>query len=219
MTTAIEKFLLVGTQESYNNLETPDENMLYFCSDTGNIYKGSKLYTDAIRKVTVRPTIPAVGKLYFISSTSTIEFYDGTNWNILTNPDQMCVNITKNEDGTYSSDMNYYDIVAALNNGLNVFCLYNEDGYTTKYTFNYLSDLEGAIFDNILVNSTKISLDRFGLFMSGNITRFSSSFTVGDILLNSINSTLKTTNKTIIGAINELKSEIDGLVDIGEVEF
>lgn len=129
MSTAIEKFLLVGTQEAYDNLETPNDNMLYFCSDTKNIYKGSVLYTDAIRKVTVRPTIPAVGKLYHITSTNTVEFHDGTDWNTLIN----------------------------LN--------------------------------------------------------------IEDILLKNINSSLDTDNKTIIGAINELKAEIEGLTDIGEVEF
>lgn len=49
-----DKVLLVGLQSSYDSL-VPDENKLYFCYDTCNIYKGGKLYTDAIRLVEKRP--------------------------------------------------------------------------------------------------------------------------------------------------------------------
>lgn len=79
----IEKVLLIGIQESYNNLvntETIDEEKLYFCTDTRNLYKGYDLYTDAIRYVVKRPSDLkdiAVGKLYYISSKKTIEYYDG----------------------------------------------------------------------------------------------------------------------------------------------
>lgn len=73
---------MIGIQESYNNLvntEMIDEEKLYFCTDTRNLYKGYDLYTDAIRHVIKRPNDLkniAVGKLYYISSEKTIEYYD-----------------------------------------------------------------------------------------------------------------------------------------------
>lgn len=78
----IEKVLLVGIQESYNNLKNYDlleEDKLYFCTDTKNLYKGYDLYTDAIRHVINKPANIkdiAVGKIYYISSTNTLEYYD-----------------------------------------------------------------------------------------------------------------------------------------------
>lgn len=75
-----KKILFIGTQSSYNTLPTYDDEALYFCSDTRNIYKGRALYTDGIRKVTTRPTNPAEGILYFITSTETLEFFDGLSW-------------------------------------------------------------------------------------------------------------------------------------------
>lgn len=78
----IEKVLLVGIQESYNYLkanELLEEDKLYFCTDTKNLYRGKYLYTDAVRRVINRPTDLkdiAVGKIYYICSTNTLEYYD-----------------------------------------------------------------------------------------------------------------------------------------------
>lgn len=79
----IKKFLLVGNQVDYNNMETKNPNILYFCSDTRNIYKGEELYTDGVRAVTARPSTPAVGVFYYITDiegSKKLEFYNGTTW-------------------------------------------------------------------------------------------------------------------------------------------
>lgn len=81
----IEKFLLVGTQAGYDALESKSADKLYFCSDTRNIYKGEELYTDGVRAVSARPTTPATGVFYYITSasgTKTLEFYDGAAWHV-----------------------------------------------------------------------------------------------------------------------------------------
>lgn len=78
-TNVFEKILLVGTAAAFDALETKDANKLYFLYDTKQIYKGSELYTDGIRKVTTRPTTPAKNVLYDING-ETIEYHDGTNW-------------------------------------------------------------------------------------------------------------------------------------------
>lgn len=80
MATTVDKVLLAGLQASYDAITTPDEGKLYFCTDTLNMYKGSSLYTDGIRKVSVVPTTPAVGKIYYVTSTDTLQFYDGSAW-------------------------------------------------------------------------------------------------------------------------------------------
>lgn len=112
-----KKILLIGTQASYNALGTYDEEALYFCSDTRNIYKGSQLYTDGIRRVTTRPQNPATGILYFVTSTETLEFYDGTNWievSIKITPvDSISDESTENE---IPSAKSVYDFVTTLVN-------------------------------------------------------------------------------------------------------
>ena len=79
-----KKILYIGPQSRYDSLETYDDEILYFCSDTRNVYRGSVLYTDGIRKVSSRPSVPATGILYYITSTDTLEFYDGTEWTKIT---------------------------------------------------------------------------------------------------------------------------------------
>ena len=98
MANLIEKFLLVGLQASYNAMETHDANKLYFCSDTKNIYKGDDLYTDGVRKVTVRPTTPAIGVLYIVTSTGTLDMYDGNEWSVVVPKVSKTVSISSTDD-------------------------------------------------------------------------------------------------------------------------
>lgn len=80
MATTINKIMLVGLQAAYDAMAAHDENKLYFCSDTRNIYKGSDLYTDGIRAVTTLPTTPAVGVLYHNTTDDTLQYHNGTAW-------------------------------------------------------------------------------------------------------------------------------------------
>lgn len=110
MATTIEKILLVGTQAAYNAL-TPSEDKLYFCSDTGNMYKGSTLYTDGIRQVSTKPTTPAVGKLYACTDTNTIEFYTGSEW-VVVRP-QISETVSSASAGELVTGKAVYDFVMA----------------------------------------------------------------------------------------------------------
>lgn len=110
MASVFEKILLVGTSAAFSAIETKDANKLYFLSDTKQIYKGSDLYTDAIRKVTVRPTTPAVDILYNIND-ETIEYYDGTNW-VVVRP-KMSSGIDVGSDGELVTAKQVYDFVMA----------------------------------------------------------------------------------------------------------
>lgn len=83
MATTFEKILLAGTQAAYDALATKDANKLYFCTDTLAMYKGDALYTDAVREVTSRPTTPAVGKIYHVTSTGTLDVYVNGAWQVI----------------------------------------------------------------------------------------------------------------------------------------
>lgn len=63
-----------GTKEQYLNIDIYNPLALYFCEDTGEIYKGSICLTDGIRIVPTRADLPecpfaADGVVYFIAET------------------------------------------------------------------------------------------------------------------------------------------------------
>jgi hypothetical protein len=62
------------TKEKWLNRDMYDENALYFCQDTNEIFKGSKVYTDGIRVVPTHTDLPecacaADGVVYYITET------------------------------------------------------------------------------------------------------------------------------------------------------
>lgn len=62
------------TKTKYLNRDTYDENALYFCEDTNEIFKGSAVYTDGIRIVATKADLPececaADGTAYYIRET------------------------------------------------------------------------------------------------------------------------------------------------------
>ena len=62
------------TKIKYLNRDTYDENALYFCQDTNEIFKGSKVYTDGIRVIATKADLPeckcaADGVVYYITET------------------------------------------------------------------------------------------------------------------------------------------------------
>ena len=75
-----QKILLAGTQADYDGLQSYDASKLYFCTDTGKFYKGSVDFTDSMVVVSEKPVAPLAGKIYFITSTNTVEAYVGGQW-------------------------------------------------------------------------------------------------------------------------------------------
>ena len=62
------------TKEKWLNRDTYDEFALYFCIDTGEIFKGSAVYTDGIRIVPTFADLPecpcaADGVIYYVAET------------------------------------------------------------------------------------------------------------------------------------------------------
>lgn len=70
----------------YANIATPDEDALYFISDTYNLYKGSNLYSGGVKLVATLPTTPALGTLYILTTTWVGQVWTGTAWKIITKP-------------------------------------------------------------------------------------------------------------------------------------
>jgi hypothetical protein len=62
------------TKERWLKRDTYDENALYFCQDTNEIFKGSNIYTDGIRVVPTYADLPscptaADGVVYYVTET------------------------------------------------------------------------------------------------------------------------------------------------------
>ena len=72
----VDKFLLVGLKADLP--ENRDENNLYFCSDTKELYKGNDLYTESTRFVDTVPQTRSQGTLYVLP-TGEIKVFNGTD--------------------------------------------------------------------------------------------------------------------------------------------
>lgn len=108
------KILRSGTQANYNALATKDTNVLYFCTDTGKLYKGSVDFTDSIIKAASKPASPIQGKVYVLADTSTVEFYDGTNWAVISYPKATAVNASSDDNHVATAKAVYDAIQAAI---------------------------------------------------------------------------------------------------------
>ena len=75
--------LYYGTQQAYADLATKDPKKLYFCTDTGKIYKGAIDFTNSVVVTATRPESPVAGKIYIITSTETVETYANSAWQVL----------------------------------------------------------------------------------------------------------------------------------------
>lgn len=130
------KFLKVGTKTSYLAIEEKDNNVLYWCSDTREIYKGSTLYTEPCRIVGSRPVTPAVGVLY-IEASGIVEMYDGTKWNTVALPYMTSgtVSTTSTYDQVPTAKVVYDSIIDAIAGS----------GSTDTFVNNIVSTTAGTI--------------------------------------------------------------------------
>ena len=78
--------LKYGLQADYNAIPAKDSNVLYFCTDTKKIYRGTVDFTDSVVYASSKPETPIVGKLYVFSSTGTTEVYNGSAWTVVSYP-------------------------------------------------------------------------------------------------------------------------------------
>lgn len=86
MANTYPKILLAGTQAAYDALQAKDENKLYFCTDSGKIYKGTVDFSNSVVFAAAKPEKPVVGKVYVLADTNTVEVYNGTAWTVVSYP-------------------------------------------------------------------------------------------------------------------------------------
>ena len=104
-----------GTQASYAALANKDANVLYFCTDTGKLYKGTVDFTDSVVYAAEKPQTPIVGKLYVLSGSGTAETFDGTNWHVISY--SMVTTMTGADDNHVASAKAIKDYVDAAVGG------------------------------------------------------------------------------------------------------
>lgn len=118
--------------------------------------------------------------------------------------DILTVNVTGNDTDGYLADKTYDEIVKAYEDGKIVNCIYNG----AKHDLDIVSDNTYCFIFNTHNVDDGLKLTQQLIFITSDdtITRIKSVFDTGDI------STLATTNKTIVGAINEINSSLTSSV-------
>ena len=112
MANTYNKVLLAGLQASYNALATKDANVLYFCTDTGKLYKGDVDFSNSVVAAATKPGTPVAGKIYVLADTNTIETYVNGAWVVLSYP--MVTAVDKNSDDMHvASAKAVYDAITA----------------------------------------------------------------------------------------------------------
>jgi len=114
MANTYNKVLLAGLQASYNAMASHDANVLYFCTDTGKLYKGDVDFTNSVVAADTKPGTPVAGKIYVLADTNTIETYVNGAWVVLSYP--MVTAVDKNSDDMHvaSAKAVYNAITAAI---------------------------------------------------------------------------------------------------------
>lgn len=82
------KILYYGLQASYDALATKNADVLYFCTDTKKIFKGSVEMTEQVIFAAAKSGVasPVAGKLYIFADTGTVEVYNGSAWTVVSYP-------------------------------------------------------------------------------------------------------------------------------------
>ena len=117
--------LKYGTQAAYSALATKDSDVLYFCTDTKKIYKGTIDFTDSVvygATTNADVASPIVGKLYVFAGSGTTEVYNGSAWTVVSYPIATSISSTAaaNDDVHVATQKAVYDYVASQMAGTDV---------------------------------------------------------------------------------------------------
>lgn len=108
--TTYPKILRAGLQETYDAMETHDSNILYFCTNTGKIYKGDIDFTASVITAATKPAKPIVGKVYILADSNTVEAYVNGSWKVISYPAATTVDATS-DDMHYATAKAVYDAI------------------------------------------------------------------------------------------------------------
>ena len=108
------QILKAGLQAGYDALQTKDANVLYFCTDTGKIYKGEVDFTNSVIVAASKPATPVVGKVYFLADTNTVEVYTGGAWKVVSYPVAATISATSDDVHVASAKAVYDYVTGAI---------------------------------------------------------------------------------------------------------
>jgi len=114
-----KNILKYGTQAAYAAIATKDADVLYFCTDTGKLYKGEVDFTNSVVFAATKTGLanPVVGKTYFFADTGTVEAYDPAvpGWKTISYPlvTSIADSPAGNDDVHVASAKAVYDFVEA----------------------------------------------------------------------------------------------------------
>ena len=91
------KILKYGTQAAYEALGTKDSSVLYFCTDSGKIYRGTVDFSNSVIVAASKPATPVVGKVYVLADTNTVEIYTSGAWKVLSYPVATAINVSSDD--------------------------------------------------------------------------------------------------------------------------
>lgn len=116
MANTYNKILLAGLQSKYNALETKDPNVLYFCTDTGKIYKGEIDFTSAVTLAASESTVttPIAGRVYIFADTSAVKAYISGAWKTIALPAATEINESSDDNYVATAKAVYDAIHTAL---------------------------------------------------------------------------------------------------------
>lgn len=114
MANTYPQILKAGLQEAYSKIAVKDANVLYFCTDTGKIYKGDVDFTNSVVVAASKPATPIVGKLYVLGDTNTCEIYTGSAWKVVSYPMATTVDVNSDDVHVASAKAIYDAIQAAV---------------------------------------------------------------------------------------------------------
>lgn len=109
-----KNILKAGLQAAYDALETKDSSVLYFCTDTGKMYKGTVDFTNSVIAAASKPAAPITGKVYVLADTNTVEAYVGGAWKVLSYPMATTVDVNSDDVHTASAKAIYEAIQNAV---------------------------------------------------------------------------------------------------------
>jgi hypothetical protein len=138
--------LKYGTQANYDALDTKSSDVLYFCTDTGKIFKGSIDFSNNVIVVASKPDTAVAGKLYVIADTNTVEVYAGGKWVVVSYPTTTTIDVNSDDDHVATAKAVYDAIQSAIED--------LSTGATTVKSITDDADVDAGIIVTMGDNST-----------------------------------------------------------------
>lgn len=113
MANTYTNILKSGLQASYDALQTKDANVLYFCTDTGKLYKGTVDFTEAAKYVSSLPDKGVAGKIYVEASGKVSAYINGA-WSVVAYPVATTIGVDSDDVHVASAAAVYSAITAAI---------------------------------------------------------------------------------------------------------